>query len=69
LRIAAVLLLPVMPAAAAEILRRVGSSKAVTEHRLDDAAWAAAGGLSIVKGDALWPRLVDAPASEPSARP
>jgi methionyl-tRNA synthetase len=58
LRIAAVLLLPVMPTAAAEILRRVGSSKAVTAHRLDDAAWASAGALATVKGDALWPRIV-----------
>jgi methionyl-tRNA synthetase len=58
LRIAAVLLLPVMPTAAAEILRRVGSSKAVTELRLDDAAWTASGELATVKGDALWPRIV-----------
>ena len=37
LRIAAILLLPAMPASAAEILRRVGAPKSGTDHRLDDA--------------------------------
>ena len=45
LRIAAILLLPVMPASAAEILRRVGAPKPDTGHRLDDASWGAAGDL------------------------
>jgi methionyl-tRNA synthetase len=57
LRIAAILLLPAMPASAAEILRRVGSPKPGGEHRLDDAAWKGAGGLSTVKADAMWPRI------------
>ncbi len=56
-RIAAILLLPVMPRASAEILRRVGAPKAAADHRLDDAAWNAAGDRQTVKGDALWPRL------------
>jgi methionyl-tRNA synthetase len=60
LRIAAILLLPAMPASAAEILRRVGAPKPGDQHRLDDAAWGAAGDLATVKADALWPRIGDA---------
>ena len=57
LRIAAILLLPAMPASAAEILRRVGAPKAGAEHRLDDAAWNAAGDRVTIKADAMWPRI------------
>jgi methionyl-tRNA synthetase len=57
LRIAAVLLLPVMPASAGEILRRVGSPKAASDHRVEDAAWNAAGDRRTIKGDAMWPRI------------
>ena len=57
LRIAAVLLLPAMPASADEILRRVGASKPGAEHRLDAAAWGAAGELATIKADAMWPRI------------
>jgi methionyl-tRNA synthetase len=57
LRIAAVLLLPVMPASAGEILRRVGAPKPAAEHRLDDAAWNSAGDRVIIKADAMWPRI------------
>jgi len=60
LRIAAILLLPAMPASAAEILRRVGAPKSGAEHRIDDAAWGAAGELTTIKADAMWPRLGDA---------
>jgi methionyl-tRNA synthetase len=60
LRIAAVLLLPAMPSSAAEILRRVGAPKPGAEHRLDDAAWGAAGELATVKADGMWPRIGDA---------
>ncbi|MCX6553095.1 MAG: methionine--tRNA ligase, partial [Acidobacteria bacterium] len=56
-RIAAVLLLPAMPASATEILRRVGVIKPAGEHRLADAAWTGAGTLVTIKGDALWPRI------------
>ena len=38
-RVAAVLLLPVMPKSAAEILRRVGETRPAGRLRLDDAAW------------------------------
>ncbi len=56
-RIAAILLLPVMPGSAAEILRRVGAPKAAADHRLEDADWGTAGDLQTIKGDALWPRI------------
>ncbi|HET7616918.1 MAG TPA: methionine--tRNA ligase [Vicinamibacterales bacterium] len=54
-RLSAILLLPVMPASAAEILRRIGEPSA--RPTLDDAAWRNAGERVIAKGDALWPRL------------
>jgi methionyl-tRNA synthetase len=60
LRVAAVLLLPAMPASAAEILRRVGAPKPGAAHQLDDAAWGAAGDLATVKAGAMWPRIGDA---------
>ena len=60
LRIAAILLLPAMPASAAEILRRVGAPKSGAGHRLDDAAWNAAGDLVTIKADAMWPRIGEA---------
>jgi methionyl-tRNA synthetase len=57
IRIAAVLLLPVMPGSAAEILRRMGEETPVGELRLGSARWRADGERTIVKGGALWPRL------------
>ena len=57
LRIAAILLLPAMPASAAEILRRVGAPKPGADHQLDDAAWNGAGELTTTKADAMWPRI------------
>jgi len=57
LRVAAVLLLPVMPASAAEILRRVGAPKQASDHRLEDAVWNAAGDRQTVKADPMWPRI------------
>ena len=57
-RIAALLLLPVMPSSCAEVLRRVGETREVGSLRLDaDAAWSTSGERVVVKGDALWPRL------------
>jgi methionyl-tRNA synthetase len=56
-RISALLLLPVMPSSAAEILRRVGETTPVTDLRLErDARWRTGGERAIVKGAALWPR-------------
>jgi methionyl-tRNA synthetase len=72
-RIAAVLLWPVMPSSAAEILRRVGESTAPTDLRLDTAAaWRASGERDILNIGALWPRLEDKGAitvSEPKPEP
>jgi len=64
-RIAGVLLLPVMPASAAEILRRVGETRDVASLRLEqDAAWRSGGERLLLKADALWPRLSsDAPSA------
>jgi methionyl-tRNA synthetase len=61
IRIAAVMLLPVMPTSAAEILRRIGEKTPVGELRVDrDARWRQDGARTIVKGPALWPRAEDA---------
>jgi len=57
LRVAAVLLLPAMPASAAEILRRVGAPKPGTDHGLDDAVWNAAGDRHTQAGTPMWPRI------------
>jgi len=55
-RVAAVLLLPVMPRSAAEILRRAGETTDPSTLRLDAAAWRNHGERTILKADALWPR-------------
>jgi methionyl-tRNA synthetase len=55
-RVAAVLLLPIMPRSATEILRRVGETKKAGDIRLSDAAWRAEGDRVIARADALWPR-------------
>jgi len=64
LRIAAVLLLPVMPTCAAEILRRAGDSGSTSGARLTDAEWRNATARTLVKGPALWPRLEIEPAPD-----
>jgi len=59
-RIAAVLLLPVMPSSAVEILRRLGETTAPADLRLDTAStWRASGERAILNAGALWPRLED----------
>jgi methionyl-tRNA synthetase len=64
IRITALMLLPVMPRSAVEILRRVGETTPPGDLRFDrDAAWRNDGERMIVKGAALWPR------SEEDARP
>jgi methionyl-tRNA synthetase len=54
LRVSAILLLPIMPSSAAEILRRVGETN--SSPRLSDAAWRNEGERLIAKGEAMWPR-------------
>ncbi len=57
-RVAAVLLLPVIPGSAAEILRRFGSKSPPATMRLGrETAWGGEGALHLEKGPALWPRL------------
>jgi methionyl-tRNA synthetase len=64
LRIAAVLLLPIMPQSAREILRRVGETRRVEDLRLDDARWRSDGERALIKGEQLWPRT-----QTPESRP
>jgi methionyl-tRNA synthetase len=56
IRVAAVMLLPVMPRSAAEILRRVGHAAAPQECRLTDAEWRASGDKRVLNEGPLWPR-------------
>jgi methionyl-tRNA synthetase len=57
-RIAAILLLPVMPSSCEEIMSRLGINKVGTDIRLDpDATWESAGEIHLRKGPALWPRI------------
>jgi methionyl-tRNA synthetase len=57
LRVAAVLLRPIMPASSAEILRRVGDTTAPDALRIDrDGPWQAESVRQIAKGAPLWPR-------------
>ena len=57
IRVAAVLLMPAMPASCSEILRRVGERTPASDLRLDrDAQWRSGGAREIIKGAALWPR-------------
>jgi methionyl-tRNA synthetase len=58
LRLAAVMLSPVMPAACAEIRRRIGDTRAeVTPVWAEDGQWRESGERVAVSGPALWPRL------------
>ena len=66
LRVAAVLLLPVMPRSAAEILRRVGETRPPEALRLGDARWRRDGERVILKGEPLWPRADGTEGSAPA---
>src|SRR5687767_2154576 len=57
LRIAAILLLPIMPSSAREILRRVGETTPPEQLRLDHAEWRSEGERIILKAPAMWPRV------------
>jgi methionyl-tRNA synthetase len=57
IRLAAVLLLPMMPGSCVEILRRVGEIRDVRALRFDvDSRWRNDGPREIAQGPALWPR-------------
>jgi methionyl-tRNA synthetase len=65
-RIVGVLLLPIMPRAAAEILTRMGEWRPLTALTLDDGTgWITDRPRRIIKGDALWPRLEEARVTAP----
>lgn len=78
IRVAGILLSPIMPTSAAEILRRIGAAGDVT---LADAAWRNEGARAILKGAPLWPRaetsdktgkranVSDQPTANPHANP
>ena len=58
IRIAALLLSPVMPQSCAEVMRRVGETREIGSLRLDkDGVWTTTGEKLITKGDPLWPRI------------
>ena len=57
-RVAAVLLQPVMPSSCAEILRRIGAPATGPALRLDHAAWQPAGDRTTIPGPPMWPRSV-----------
>jgi methionyl-tRNA synthetase len=66
LRVAAVLLRPIMPASSAEILQRVGETTAPDALRLDrDGRWRGEGARQIAKGPPLWPRVEGGPEGPP----
>jgi len=56
-RIAGVMLLPVMPKSAAEILHRMGDHRPAGDVRLADAAWCGTQDKQILNTGALWPRI------------
>ncbi|MDO8677504.1 MAG: methionine--tRNA ligase [Acidobacteriota bacterium] len=57
-RIAALMLSPIMPASSNEILRRLGDDRPQKGRRLDaDGAWRASGERQILNAGALWPRI------------
>jgi methionyl-tRNA synthetase len=69
-RIAAVLLSPVMPSSTAEILRRMGETMTPKDIRLRDAEWRTSGEKHILNEGPLWPRkeaMSDTPNPTPAA--
>jgi methionyl-tRNA synthetase len=55
-RVAAILLSPMMPSSTAEILRRMGETVAPKDIRLSDAAWRRSGEKRVLNEGPLWPR-------------
>ncbi|HVB37903.1 MAG TPA: class I tRNA ligase family protein, partial [Vicinamibacterales bacterium] len=64
-RVAAVLLMPIMPVSAVEVLRRIGEPAAAADIRFDQGTAWRNSGRTIIKGDPLWPRLEAAKPSSP----
>src|SRR5204863_251955 len=67
-RIVGILLLPIMPRSAAEILRRMGETTPVGALRLEQARWRPDAERVLVKGDALWPRVEPAGGAAPHTK-
>jgi methionyl-tRNA synthetase len=67
-RVAALLLLPIIPRSAAEILRRVGEPTPVSKIGLGSAQWRTAGERQVLKGDPLWPRAESSKAADGPVR-
>ena len=65
IRLVAVLLTPIMPRSAAEMLRRVGVATA-TLDLARDGAWRRGGERVVVQEDVLWPRIETRPVKAPS---
>ena len=71
-RLAAVLLAPVMPQSSARVLERIGAPAASDTLRLDhDGVWRTPPGAErrLVKGPPLWPRLEPRPAAAATPKP
>ena len=71
-RMAAVLLAPVMPRSCAAVLERIGAPVAADALRLDrDGVWQAPPGAErrLIKGPALWPRLDTGKAAASAGKP
>ena len=68
LRVAAILLLPIVPTSAAEILRRIGERTPADRLTLDGAVWRNDGERAIARGDNLWPRIENTTTSKPDTR-
>jgi methionyl-tRNA synthetase len=56
-RIAALMLSPIMPSSSNEILRRLGDERPQKDRRLDHATWRTSGERQILNAGALWPRI------------
>jgi methionyl-tRNA synthetase len=67
-RVAAMLLLPVMPSSCEEILRRIGAPVSGPARRIDDARWQSAGERNTVPGAPMWPRSEPAGSEKNAAR-
>jgi methionyl-tRNA synthetase len=69
IRVAAVLLMPIMPRSCSEVLRRVGERTAAANVRLDtEGRWRHEGVREISKGSALWPRAEEVVAENTTDR-
>jgi methionyl-tRNA synthetase len=68
-RVAAILLIPMMPSSSAEVLSRIGDPTALDRVRLDSATWRNEGERILRKGAPLWPRVETASPGRPDPSP